>query len=568
MVQQIADLVRLNFAILVVAVAYVASCISILTHKGEKNPEAVVTLSLAHWQLEPGVREGIEQVARDYCAMHPYVRITQTPVPESVYGQWITTQMIGGTAPDIVQCGSSLPPATWRLYFGKYFIPLTGLTTESNPYNKGTDLEQIPLRMTYKDGMRSAYVDDLMEFMTIPMAQHAVRVFYNRDLLRKLTGREDAPESYRDFLELCEKISVQKTDKGIPYVPIAGSGYHFGMWESAIANPLTYDVLRRADLNRDGRANKEELFASIRAGLLDMSYPPVQAKFRVIHQLTKYFQPGFSGLTRDDGVLLFAQQRSVFISAGTWDASSLVEQAKGKFEIGVIDFPFPSKDDPEFGPVVHGKRYDQPREGFLLGVTSRCRNPELAFDFLLYMASRQVNEKFNSHVGWIPAIKGARTTGLLQQFEPNLEGVYSQFDNSNINIGGETFIRWQQLYSLYQVNQIDFDQLRSEFEPFYKRRGERDFLSGQREAYRNIRRNEATLAAVRARALLSGTSAMRQTEWQRYRALLAGRQLNAELWLSRIKAIVDGTTPLSTIPPYEYTPDAMAAIRRAGSEKP
>ena len=50
--------------------------------------------------------------------------------------------------------------------------------------------------------------------MSIPLAQFGSRVFYNRDLLRKLTGLEEPPDEYRAFLKVCETIRSQTNEFG------------------------------------------------------------------------------------------------------------------------------------------------------------------------------------------------------------------------------------------------------------------------------------------------------------------------------------------------------------------
>jgi ABC-type glycerol-3-phosphate transport system substrate-binding protein len=62
-----------------------------------------VTIRIAHWQLEAGAREGLAEAAAEYEKLHPHVRIIQEAIPESTYGQWMSTQLMGGTAPDIVR---------------------------------------------------------------------------------------------------------------------------------------------------------------------------------------------------------------------------------------------------------------------------------------------------------------------------------------------------------------------------------------------------------------------------------------------------------------------------------
>ena len=199
------------------------------------------------------------EAAAEYQKLHPNVRIIQEAIPESTYGQWMSTQLMGGTAPDIVQAGMVEAPLM-TAFFIRYLLPLSSYVTQPNPYNAGTDLEGVPLFLTFKDGMRRSFIDETQEFMTIPLALVSLRLFYNKSLLKKLTGLDEMPKDFRTFLKVCEKIRSQKQPNGQPYVAIAGSRYHFIRWEDSMAKPLTYDALREIDFNRDGRFSKDEMF--------------------------------------------------------------------------------------------------------------------------------------------------------------------------------------------------------------------------------------------------------------------------------------------------------------------
>ncbi|HEY5742957.1 MAG TPA: hypothetical protein VIS99_10490, partial [Terrimicrobiaceae bacterium] len=165
---------------------------TIAMRRSEETPGNGVTIRLAHWQLEAGVRDGLAQAAAEYQKLHPSVRIIQEAIPEATYGQWMSTQLMGGTAPDIVQAGL-VEGHLMTAFFLRYFVPLSRYVTRPNPYNKGTDLEHVPLIRTFKDGMRRSFIDETQEFMTVPLALTGIRLFYNKPLLKKLTGLDQAP---------------------------------------------------------------------------------------------------------------------------------------------------------------------------------------------------------------------------------------------------------------------------------------------------------------------------------------------------------------------------------------
>lgn len=552
----VAEGFRHHLPVAVIALTYLWSVLAIVTYRTREAPPGTITLRIGHWQLEASVREALDELAADYARRNPRVRIVQDAIPESIYGQWVSTQLMGGTAPDILELGLGLPYHVWVSYYNRYFIPLTRHVNRPNPYNRDTELEGVPLRQTFKDGMRSSYVEEMQEYINIPLSQFGVRIFYNRDLLEKLTGRSEAPQEYRAFLKVCEEIERHRDPRGRPYIAIAGSKYHLPMWESMLFDPLTYALHRRCDFNRDGFVGNDELYVAFRIGLVDFDHPAIRARFRMMREVTGHFQVGYTGLTRDEAVFLFAQQRAVFISTGTWDARSLQKQAEGRFRVGVMDFPLPRKDDPVYGSVVEGPIYERPLGGFPFGITRTSRHPEVALDFLLFLAGRQQNEKLNRIIGWIPSVRGAEMDPMLKAFEPHLVGVYGCL---NFFLGGDTWIKWQQLYSAFQVGEIRYEELAREFTPFYKEQGIKDFLEQQRDWRRGMHVNEHFLADIRARAMASsGDEAV--SRWIKYRVLTTQRQVWPEINHARQMKLLHDGPRRGGIGPYEYSARVRKAI--------
>lgn len=555
----VAQLFKRSYALLAVIGAFAWSGLAIVTYRTEQSPPGAITIRLGHWQLEASVRDGIEEMARLYREqVNPRVYVVQDAIPEGLYGQWVSTQLMGNTAPDIMQVGNFLPYPVWLAYYSRYFTPITRYVNAPNPHNAGTPLEGRALRQTYKDGMKTAYVTELQEYISVPLSQFGARVFYNRDLLQRLTGRDHAPADYREFLAVCREIAEQKDPTGKFYIPIAGSGYHFAMWSGMMFDPLTYSAIRKADFNRDGDLGTDEFFVAMKTGRIDFNFEPYRLRFQMQREVTDFFQTGYTGLSRDEAVFLFAQQRAVFMTTGTWDARSLEQQAAGRFGVGVMNFPMPAKDDPVYGPYIEGRNYESVDAGFRFAISRTSPHFDVALDFLLFLASQKQNERLNRIIGWIPAIEGTEMDPLLRAFEPNLEGVYAAFPTT---IGGETQIRWGQLFSLFQVGKIDYREMVEQYTSFYLDKGLQDYLEQQREWRRNMQRNEQFLAGVRARAMAAeGMEA--ESDWVRYRALTADRQVWSEIDHSRQLKMVNMEVPLPEVGPYEYSPAVLEKIRK------
>ncbi|HEY7091520.1 MAG TPA: extracellular solute-binding protein [Tepidisphaeraceae bacterium] len=545
-------------ALLLVAAAFAWSIAAIATRRVVEAPPQSIVLRIAHWQLEAGVRQAFDELAADYRReINPRFYLIQDVIPETTYGQWVSTQLMGATAPDIIEKGKGLSDAIWLSFSNRYFLPISRDVSQPNPYNKGTDLAAIPMRQTYVDGMRQGYEDQLQEYTTVPLSQFVIRLFYNRPLLKRLTGLDTAPTNYRDFLAVCEKIASRHDERGNSYTPIASSSWHLQItWEPTMLDAPTYPALRKVDLGRDGYASNEEDYVAFRAGLVHLSDPPFKARFDMLRDINRFFPPGYIGLGRDEAVFLFAQQKAVFMPTGTWDARSLQEQAKGMFEVGVMDFPVPSADDPQYGPLIEGPLVDKPMVAIGMAVNRRSRHPEVAIDFLKYLASKRGNQRFNELAGWIPVIQGATRSAGLEGFDPHVRGVYGSM---SLNIGGESSIKFNQLYGLFQVGQISFDSFANQFESFYRDRGFHDFQEFMGDQERAMVSSENFLAGIRAKAMQSSGDES-QSNWLRYRTLIFNRQIGPEITRAReMRLIEKGMEGRNG--PYEYSKLALENIR-------
>lgn len=549
---------RRDYSLIAIGIIFAWSVYAINTHRSSLAPDDAIVLRIGHWQLEPSVREGLEVMAEDYRKLHPNVYIIQDAIPEMVYGQWTTTQLMGGTAPDLLEVGLGvLPRHLWLQYYNRYCYAMTPYANQPNPYNEGTDLEGIALRSTIKDGMKWTYVEEMQEYVSIPLSQFGVRMFYNRELLKQLTGLDEAPGDYRAFIAACETIRSQTDPNGDPYTAIASSKYHLPMFENYMLDYLTYPAIRKADFNRDGLLGIDESYVATRAGLLGLDFPPYRARFQLLRELTDQFQQGFAGLTRDEAVFLFVQQNAVFMATGTWDARSLQEQAGGQFTVGVMDFPRPGPEDPVYGPYVEGPLFEQPYVGFAFAITHTTPHFETALDFLRFMASKTQNEKLNRIIGWIPSVKGTEIDPLLKAFEPHLEGVVKAF---NSDLGGDTWLKWMQLYSLYQVNQISFEELVAQYEPYYQEQGYKDFMEQQRDWRRGMHIDEESLAGIRASALYSDGDES-DSNWVKYRSLTSLRQVTPEILRSRQMDLIENGPKNLGIGPYDYSPELRKRVQ-------
>jgi raffinose/stachyose/melibiose transport system substrate-binding protein len=551
-----------------VVAAFVWSCVYITTHRQAAAPPGSLVLHIAHWQLEAGVRTGLAEMADAYRQAspdHANIVIVQDAIPLTTYGQWVSSQLIGHTAPDIIEVGNGLSDAVWLSYLNRYFYPLTNYVDQPNPYNAHNDLANVPLRETYVDGMRGGYKDELQEFITFPLTQFTERIFYNRDLLFRLTGLRQPPSEFRAFLDCCRKIAAVRDAQGRNFIPIACSRYHLDIiWTPEMFDPLTYNALPYTDLRRDGQIGIDEQYVATRLGWVNMRYPAIRARFKMLAEMIPFFQNGYQGLNRDEAVFPFAQQRAVFITTGSWDVASLIEQARGQFEVGISDFPWPSTHDPEFGQFFHVPTYESSKaDKFSFGVT-RSGHVQQAVDFLLFCAARQNNERLNRAVHWMPVIRGAQIEPDMRPFLPR---TYGQFPAFNPLLGGDVNTRFDHDYTAFQAaiaqSPAKFDAAYNafarDFDEFYLQTGYAQFQEQERDWQRAANSTEQLLAAMRGKALLddpSGTG----PQWVRYRTMSITRQMLMVLPQSREMNLISHGPGPADHPPYQYSNYALARL--------
>lgn len=311
-------------------------------------------IRLCHWQLEMGVRSAIEEVGKLYEKEHPDCSVIQIPLTERVYGQWVTTQLIGRTAPDIIEVGFF----NVNEYLGRYFIPLTDVLRKPNPYNKDNRFKSTPWMETFTDGLQNAYKPELVDFFSVGFSQFNVRIFYNKNLFRRILGSDAPPKTLEEFCAISERIMdyakgrnaeieaynlanppkwysslpfmPQSVKKPISLAPIASSRYQVNFFKSRYSSMLTADRSIAADLQLTGRPLPSDFLYGLVNGSLTVDDPQFKAANEIVRDLAKYFPAGFMSIDRMDSGFSFVQGRTAMISSGSWDASSFLEQIRNQ----------------------------------------------------------------------------------------------------------------------------------------------------------------------------------------------------------------------------------------------
>jgi len=410
--------------VLLVLFAFAVSMKRVFSIRSElEGSDGTTILRISHWQLELGYRDALQKVIdlyqQEQAKKGKKVRILQMPVTERVYGPWLNTNLISGEAPDVVLMGMS-SMINSEQYLARYFRPLTELIDQPNPYNAGTELESVPWRETFFDGMRASYNVKLQDYFMVPTATYNARLFYNKKLFKEVTGSEAPPKTFGQMMDICRQINeyAQKNHRQI--IPIAGSKYIYQTFVGRYAVSFTANMEKDLDTDFNGWVSRQEVYSGLINGKFSMDMPNVKAFYAFLRELSEQFGPGFIGKDRQTAAFEFVQQRAGMICTGSWYAQSLFAQAEESgFDVGIFDFPLPAKDE-KYGEFIVGKAQEADTGAAgAFGLYKYSRHPDEALDFLQFLSSKRINQMHMELANWVPVVRGTEPKGKMSVFTPD-----------------------------------------------------------------------------------------------------------------------------------------------------
>lgn len=381
-------------------------------------------IRVAHWQLESGLRDAFDVIARDYERLHPDVKIEQIAIPERIYPSWLRTQLVGGTAPDLIQIGKGSDDEI----LARYFNPLSPYIKSANPYNEGTPLADIPWRDTFIDGMTGSvtYQPNLLDYYGIPLATITTRIYYNVTAWRRILGDTPPPTHYDEFVAACERILQHAATTGENVIPLAGSNYGTPWFASSLVGSQTQRLAQELDDSLVLQPISIETALQYLSGRWSLEDPAFANGLRLAQQIGRYAQPGFLQANRDDASFYFVQGRALMIVTGSWDAPSF--RSLAPFEMSAFVMPLPQPSHPQYGAGVIGPVSEAASPmGTSFGLTKTSRHPEVAMDFLRYITSFDGNAKFSAVSLWLPSVAEIPAPEPIKPFEPQLDGYVNGF---------------------------------------------------------------------------------------------------------------------------------------------
>lgn len=421
--------------------AFGYSAWKVLSHR-EENTSGKTVIRVGHWLLHAGMRESFDEAIADYMRLHPGVVVEQIPVPIRAYPSWMRTQLVGGTAPDITGMLSANEELATR-----YFLPLTDLVAAPNPYNAGTPLEGVPWVDTFVDGMTAMrnLTPTSGDIHGVNLQLNTLRLFYNKRLLREVTGSDQPPADYAALRALEGQVERYNKARGQRLVPISSCGPYAQYLFDRLLPSQTQKLAAELSPSRNFQTPLADLARLALEGRLSFRQTPeLNASLHLLRDVSALMTTGYESRQRDDALFDFLQEKAVMICAGSWDYA--VFERDGDFAVGIMRVVLPAPDDPEYGRFVLGlfsEANGTPEA--TLGVVRSSRNPEVALDFLRFLTSRGVAQKFadmSLRASSVATVAPpSRAAGLAPQIEGEIPGFMPDFNNFGGNNANLVFKR-------------------------------------------------------------------------------------------------------------------------------
>jgi len=389
-----------------------------------------IKLRIGHPHLQSGMREAFDAAIESYQRLHPNVSVAQVAVPQRIYPIWARTQLVGGTAVDILSA-FNLPDPT------RHFVSLTPWLDEPNPYNAGTSLEGVAWRDTFFDGLSSqlSLSEDVYAVM-LQTVSHSL--FINVELLREITGSDEGlPRDFDDLRNLAKQVRDYNQRTGKHIVPIASCRPYANVTFAKMLRSLTQKLVRDHSPNRT--MSLPELDRLILDGTFSYSQTPEFIRsLELMSEISQMFTPGFLQFEHEDAIATYIQQRSLMVIAGTWDYGTLEKNAP--FDTRALPVPTPSPSDHHYGQFTLGQVAESPTNDGILGIMRTSPNREAALDFLRYLSSQPVAEQFSKISQRLSAIVDTPIPPNLEQLRTTNEGEVHGFRVDVLGANANTLI--------------------------------------------------------------------------------------------------------------------------------
>lgn len=327
-----------------------------------------VTITWWHIQVADDQKALWQNLADEYMAANPNVKIEITVLENEAFKTKLTTVMQSGNPPDIFQ---SWGGGTMNEY------ATAGLLKDIT-----ADLEKDGWKDTFSPGALGVYSFE-GKYYGVPRDMGAVGFWYNKELFAQ-AGIEKTPATWTELVEVIGKL------KAAGITPIAlgeGDKWPGAFWWEYLAVRLGGKEAFEKAYSREGAFTDEPF---VKAGQMLQELVALEP-----------FQDGFLGASWPDEQVVMATSKAAMDVMGQWAPGAFKDSSVDKQGLGdkLGWFPFPAVE----GGAGEATDALGGGNGFVIGKDA----PQEAVDFLKYISSVE-SQIAQAKIGLsVPVVKGA-----------------------------------------------------------------------------------------------------------------------------------------------------------------
>ncbi|MDQ1913652.1 extracellular solute-binding protein [Paenibacillus sp. GD4] len=350
-----------------------------------------------------------EETVRSYREKRPDVEIRlqlQNFGGVEQHRAWVTTQLIGGTAPDIF---------TTRYIWDQEDLK-KGLLTDLTPYytKKQPHLGDKAWSDIFPKALLQRLIGDNQTYASVPTSVDSVRVLYNKNLFDK-AGITKPPQTWNEFLAAQEKLkAIGVTPFGFPNTKPGDYSYSWSV--RILTEELIAGQYEQLDTNKSGFIEINEYVKAVDEGTVDITKPPYKDVFPIIKHWSQYWPKGYNGIDFASSSDMFLRGEVAMVMRTSGQSKSLFESKARGFEMAAFPLPYLTKEN---HPQALGKLMEiggVPAGNLAIPKSIKPEKLDAAIDFMAYITSAKIQGNHAEKLYRTPATTTAELPDHLKGF--------------------------------------------------------------------------------------------------------------------------------------------------------